>query len=188
MTNSATRQSARASRNSRVYPASHRALAPTPFDASLHASQPSSAPWCPARIPDAPSRRRAWRTPEVRRTRVAGARREDRGRFRDTPDDPVRPPPSRRVFFLTRSLANPRAPLTRARPRPRNTRGRSVLDLPGRCEAEPAEAVPVPALGTSSPVLSHAVALSCHRRLFPKRETDETLERVLGRDEIFTRD
>lgn len=63
-----------------------------------------------------------------------------------------------------------------------------MLDLPGRCEAEPAEAVPVPALGTSSPVLSHAVALSCHRRLFPKRETDETLERVLGRDEIFTRD
>ena len=40
VTNSATRQSAFATRNSRVHPASHRALTPTPFDASLHASQP----------------------------------------------------------------------------------------------------------------------------------------------------
>ena len=166
VTDSATRQSAFATRNSRVHPASHRALTPTPFDASLHASQPVRRHGVRLGSPthQVGGARGGPRRYVARKRRARAPRRpKTLPRHPRRPDSPTAPAASTfcRVFFLTRSPANPRAPLTETRPRPRNTRRRSVLDLLGRCEAEPAQAVPVPALGTSSRVLSHAVALSC---------------------------
>ena len=182
VTDSATRHSAFATRNSRVHPASHRALTPTPFDASLHASQPVRRHGVRLGSPthQVGGARGGPRRYVARKRRARAPRRpKTLPRHPRRPDSPTAQHAStfHDVFFLTRSPANPRAPLTETRPRPRNTRRRSVLDLLGRCEAEPAEAVPVPALGTSSLVLSHASRFLV-KRLFPKRETDETLERV----------
>ena len=100
---------------------------------NAHLSTPAcTGRWCPARIPDAPSRRRGSRTPEVRRSRVASGAPRGLGTPRDarTTQSTLRAlrVDNRGVFLgkcVHRSSANPRAPLTdcsHARPRPRNTR------------------------------------------------------------------
>ena len=76
-----------------------------------------AGPWCPARIPDGPSRRLGWRTPEVRHSRAAKAR--------DSPESPrttrIHPPrPPRRQPVASRvcpTIDRPRIVARAADPR-----------------------------------------------------------------------